>query len=423
MAHAESGRQARAGLATEIVTTGTEILLGDIVDTNAAWMAQQLRDAGINLYYKTTVGDNEARLRAVLELGLTRSDAILVSGGLGPTADDITRQAIAAATGRALVKDARAEETLRARFARFGVEMTENNLQQAFLPEGATLIENPVGTAPGFIVETEAGAIIAMPGVPREMKQMMTAAVLPYLQARAGDIGVIRRRILRTIGIGESMIDSRLRDLMAGANPTVGLAAHAAQADVRIAARAGSSAEADALLDALEADIRARIGETIYSTEPDESIEAAVARLLQARACRVSILESNTAGRVAARMMASTMDYRAVRSAWVVDDPALPQAVRERARGVSTPTEEQARLAAEAVRIESESDYALALLGTAGADEGVFGASQGQTWIGLASAVGSSAVLCPFGGREEYTVIRIGNQALGTLWKELRNSS
>src|SRR5690606_37729704 len=237
MSSSEPGPAATPGLRAEIITTGTEILLGDIVDTNAAWMAQQLREAGINLYYKTTVGDNFGRVRGVLELGLRRSDVILVSGGLGPTADDITRDAIAAATGCPLVLHEGALETLKARFARFGSQMTENNLQQVMIPQGATLIENPVGTAPGFIVETAQGTVIALPGVPREMKHLMTETVLPYLRRRAGNTGIIRRRILRTIGIGESAIDHRLRDLMDSANPTVGLAAHTAQCDVRIAAR------------------------------------------------------------------------------------------------------------------------------------------------------------------------------------------
>ncbi len=246
------------GLTTEIVTTGTEILLGDIVDTNAAWIAQQLREAGVNLYYKTTVGDNEARVRGVIELGMTRSNAIIVTGGLGPTVDDITRQAIAAATGRELILHEGALATLQARFARFGVQMTANNRQQALIPAGALLIENPVGTAPGFIVETERCAVIAVPGVPREMKHLMTESVLPYLRARAGGTGVIRRRILRTFGIGESTIDHLLGELMHGANPTVGLAAHTGQCDIRIAARAATSAETEALLDVIEAEIRAQ---------------------------------------------------------------------------------------------------------------------------------------------------------------------
>ena len=198
----------------EIVTTGTEILLGDIVDTNAAWIAQQLREAGVNLYYKTTVGDNEPRVRGVIEQSMARCDAIIVTGGLGPTVDDITRQAIANATGRTLVLHEGALATLKQRFERFGAQLTENNIQQAYVPQDSILIENPIGTAPGFIVETERCAVIALPGVPREMKRLMADTVLPYLRRKAGESGIIRRRILRTIGIGESTIDVILDDLM-----------------------------------------------------------------------------------------------------------------------------------------------------------------------------------------------------------------
>ena len=210
-----------AGLKAEIVTTGTEILLGEIVDTNAAWIAQQLREAGVNLYFKTTVGDNEARIRSVLALGMSRSDVIICSGGLGPTVDDVTRQAIANVAERPLILHEEALVTLKERFARFGVQMTDNNLQQVYIPEGALLIPNPVGTAPGFIVETATCAIIALPGVPREMKHLMTETVLPYLRARAGHSGIIRRRVLRTIGIGESLIDASLGELLHAANPTL----------------------------------------------------------------------------------------------------------------------------------------------------------------------------------------------------------
>ena len=392
------------------------------MDTNAAWIAQQLRDAGVNLFYKTTVGDNEGRVRGVIELGMSRSDVLIVSGGLGPTVDDITRQAIAAATGRRLILHEGALETLKARFARFGSQMTDNNLQQALIPEGATLIENPVGTAPGFIVETERSAVIALPGVPREMKHLMTETVLPYLRSRAGHTGIIRRRVLRTVGIGESTIDSRLHDLMHGANPTIGLAAHTAQCDVRIAARAESAAAADALLDPLEGEIRKRLDGHIYSTTPEEPFEAVVARLLQGRGAKVALVESNTRGALASRLAAGNAVYAAVAAQYRTDaadlPPSLARALGEEAG--DAPSEAAAVAAATALRAVSVADFALALLGTQGEQEGVYGATSGRTWIGLATAAGTRAVLCPFGGREEYTVTRIGNQALGLLWDALK---
>lgn len=395
------------GISTEIVTTGTEILLGEIVDTNAAWIAQQLRESGINLYYKTTVGDNEARVRAVIELGLSRSDVILVTGGLGPTKDDITRQAIAAATGRTLVLDEGALATLKARFARFGSHMTENNVQQAYIPQGATLIENPVGTAPGFIVETDRGAVIAMPGVPREMKVLMEQSILPYLRERNGNVGVIRRRILRTIGIGESTIDHDLSDLMQLANPTVGLAAHLGQVDVRLTARATTLQEVEALLDKLEADVRSRIGRYVYSTTPDEPFVTVVADLLNRHGVTLALLESNTGGDVAARFHHAGVGAQ-LRQAKTVD--ALPVSA------------ESATDQAEALRRECRVDLALAVVGTMGEDEGVFGTQSGETWLALATGHGAHTARIAYGGREETTVLRVGNSALVLIWRALTQS-
>ena len=395
------------GISTEIVTTGTEILLGEIVDTNAAWIAQQLRESGINLYYKTTVGDNEARVRAVIELALSRSDVILVTGGLGPTKDDITRQAIAAATGRALVLDEGALATLKARFARFGSRMTENNVQQAYIPEGATLIENPVGTAPGFIVENDRGTVIAMPGVPREMKVLMEQSILPYLRKRNGNVGVIRRRILRTIGIGESTIDHELTDLMQLANPTVGLAAHLGQVDVRLTARATTLAEVEQMLDELEADVRSRIDRYVYTTTPDEPFVDVVANLLNQKGVTLGLLESNTDGDVAARLRAAGAGA-VLRRARVLPDEAI------------TTVDEAAAVAlAEELRAESGVDLAVAIVSTGGADEGVFGTRSGETWLARVDEQGAHTARIAYGGREETTVLRVGNSALVLIWRAL----
>ncbi len=418
----EETKPSAQGLRAEIVTTGTEILLGEIVDTNAAWMAQQLRDVGVNLYYKTTVGDNEARVRSVIELGLSRSDVIIVSGGLGPTKDDITRQAIATATGRPLTLDESIVETLRERFARFGSQMTENNLQQAMIPSGAIIVKNPVGTAPGFIVETPRGTVIALPGVPREMKHLMTETVLPYLRRRAGDTGIIRRRVLRTIGIGESMLDDRLGELMNGANPTVGLAAHTAQCDVRITARAASIEEADRMLDELEAEVRRRIGSTIYSSVPEEPFENVVVRQLAAKGMTLAVLESNTLGQIATRLMQVDRSGTTVRARYLTSDALLPRAVAAElaAYDENQPTEELACACAKALCGATGCDLALVLLGTRGEDEGVYGKANGQTWIALASADGVECFVAPYGGNEAYTVTRIGNQALGGVWQKSR---
>jgi nicotinamide-nucleotide amidase len=415
----EGGR----ALSAEIVTTGTEILLGEIVDTNAAWIAQQLRDVGVNLYYKTTVGDNLARVRGVIELCMSRSDVIIVSGGLGPTKDDITRHAIAEATNSPLQMHEGALETLKARFARFGSQMTENNLQQALIPTGATLIENPVGTAPGFIVESATGTVIALPGVPREMKHLMQETVLPYLRERANNQGIIRRRVLRTVGIGESTIDDRLSDFMEWSNPTVGLAAHTAQCDVRITARAATAAEADVMLDSLESAIRERIGQFIYSATSEEPFATVVGRLLQLGGAQIAILESNTAGNLASRLADTTAAQPVIALATTVGAGDVPETIA-RELGTITKAEEYsealaARTAAE-LRTLTGVTYTLSLLGTQGEQEGVYGSTSGRTWIGVATPTRNFAVLVPFGGRDEYTITLIGNNALRLLWQELK---
>lgn len=400
-------------LNAEIVTSGTELLLGDIVDTNAAWIAQQLREAGVNLYYKTTVGDNELRLRGVITLGMTRSDVIIVTGGLGPTVDDITRDAIANATGCPLELHAGALATLQARFARFGATMTDNNRKQALIPRGAILIENPVGTAPGFIVETERCAVIALPGVPREMKQLMTDSVLPYLRARLGSQAVIRRRILRTFGIGESTIDDRLGELLQRSNPTVGLAAQTGQCDIRIAVRAEDAATAEAMLDAIEAEVRRAVGEFIYSTTPGESYESVLTRRLQVAGVTLALLETNTRGALAARLLAAAPDGNLLRKQVVIDVDALPVML-----GVpldATEHQALASYAAQWLRTVSGATLSIALVGGSGADEGVFGLKSGATWLALNDDVAPATIHIAFGGQDDYTHVRIGNHTLAAL--------
>lgn len=415
-----------AAITAEIVTTGTEILLGDIVDTNAAWIAQQLREAGVNLYFKTTVGDNLARIRSVLELSMTRCDVIIVTGGLGPTVDDVTRHAIAEATAHPLQLHEGALATLQARFARFGSQMTENNKQQALIPVGAILIENPVGTAPGFIVETERCAVVALPGVPREMKQLMQDTVLPYLRQKAGEGGIIRRRILRTFGIGESTIDHLLDAMMRQANPTVGLAAHTGQVDVRIAARAETAEQAEALLDAAEAQVRAAIGQYVYTTTPGEAFEGVVAQELRNANARVALFETNTQGALAGRLAAAgAADENAdlVAKTAVLGRDALDSGLETLVSAALSDSErrEQAAVAATQWLLgESEKGprvVAVALVGTSGPDEGVFGKQPGETWLAVNDGLHIVTERIGFGGADDYTTVRIGNQALAALRK------
>ncbi len=285
----------------EVISIGTELLLGEIVDTNAVHIARQLRTIGLDLHYMTTVGDNLDRITQVIDTALGRVDVIITTGGLGPTVDDVTREAVARATGRNLVLNSDLLAEIEAFFARLGRRMSENNRRQAYIPEGAIPVPNPVGTAPSFILETERGVVISLPGVPREMKHLLEHAIIPYLRDRFHLQAIIKSKILRTVGLGESDIDARIGDLMTSTNPTVGLAAHAGQTDVRIAAKAATEEEADRLIAEMEAQVRERLGDFIYG-EGEETVEEVVVRLLRARGWRLAVAQSGPDSGVIARL-------------------------------------------------------------------------------------------------------------------------
>lgn len=283
----------------EIVMTGSELLLGEIVDTNATMIAKMLRNIGLDLYYKTTVGDNEERITQVLNLALDRSPVVITSGGLGPTVDDVTRQGVANATGRKLVYSTELEAQIAARFRSFGREMAENNKRQAYIPAGALPLPNPIGTAPCFLSEDTRGRgfIISLPGVPRELEYMMTHTVVPLLVERMGGAKIIKARILRTCAVGESNVDRGISDLMTERNPTVGLSAHAGQTDVRITAKADTEAEADALIATMEARVRERLGVAIYGVDK-ETVAEVVGRLLVEKGLKLGLVDTLTGGQL-----------------------------------------------------------------------------------------------------------------------------
>jgi len=274
----------------EILTIGTELLLGEILDSNAQYLALQLRDAGIDLYWTSTVGDNEKRIAQAIQLALTRSDILICTGGLGPTIDDMTREAIAQAVDRDLEFQESLWQQIRERFARFGHEPSENNKRQAYIPSDAIPIDNPVGSAPAFIVEQEGKVIIALPGVPKEMSRLMQDSVLPYLSQKFGSDFVIRSRILHTAGVGESIIDEKIADLEESANPTLGMAAHAGAVDLRLTAKSKSLEEAEASLDELEAKIRERIDDWIYGVD-GQTLASAIKALLDSKNWQIALLE------------------------------------------------------------------------------------------------------------------------------------
>jgi nicotinamide-nucleotide amidase len=291
----------------EIITIGTEILLGEIVDTNARFIARQLRDAGIDLYRKTTVGDNAARIATAIQQAMESSDIIITTGGLGPTIDDPTRGAVALALETETEYRPELWEQIKTRFERFGRIPTENNKRQAYVPVGATAVENPVGTAPAFISERDMCSIIALPGVPREMEYLLINTVLPYLKVRYSFTGIIKARIIHTAGIGESQIDEMITDLETLHNPTVGLAAHSGQVDVRITAKADTETEADVLIQEIEIQLRNRLGDWIYGAD-EETLEKAALQALQKKGWRLTVVEAGLGGELIRRLASGSED-------------------------------------------------------------------------------------------------------------------
>lgn len=371
----------------EIVAIGSELLLGQIVDTNSAWMAQRLTALGINLFYKTVVGDNPGRMREVITRALERSDVVITSGGLGPTQDDLTREIVAEVTGRKLVRDPILLEQVNQRFRRRGMAMTPNNERQAYVPEGAIPVENPNGTAPSFIVEDPRGVIYALPGVPFELKWLFDNEVTPYLRKKFNLAEIITYRVLKVVGIGESAVDDRIGHLIANSsNPTVGVLAHPGQVDVRITAKAASMDVALKLIAPLEAEVRQKLGHHVFAVD-EETMEDVVGRLLKEKNKTIAVYEDLTGGLVAERLQKASSD-RFVEGIIGAGPSSMrrllkfsrrPGALDELLTEPSSLTDELAW----AVRAQAESDLGLALHALPDPEEKVVNMARGQTFIAI----------------------------------------
>jgi len=275
--------------AAELIAIGTELLLGEIQDTNTRYLARALRDLGVDIYRATIVGDNEERIATAIREAMQRCQIILTTGGLGPTVDDPTRAAVALALDVDTEFRPELWEQIQNRFQRFGRAPSENNRRQAWIPAGSIPIENPVGTAPAFICETVNSCIICVPGVPREMEYLVQNVVLPYLRDRFQLTGTIKARVLHIAGLGESMVDELIGDLEVNPNPTVGLLAHPGQVDVRITAKSTSHEEADRMIAEMESRIRERITEGLYGAD-QETLENTVIQSLRDHGWNLALL-------------------------------------------------------------------------------------------------------------------------------------
>lgn len=286
----------------EVVAVGTELLLGQIVNGNAASIGRRLADEGYDAHYQVVVGDNLARLTSAIVTAMGRADAVILTGGIGPTPDDLTREAVCAATGRALAFSEDYADFLRSRWAATGRVMPESNLRQAEYPEGAEQLPNPKGTAPGIALSHEDTWIFALPGVPEEMEGLLDGEVLPRLRAEAGGPQILRSRLLRTWGMSESQVAEVLDDLYRGSvNPSVAFLASAGEIKVRISAKGDGDAEVERLIEPLEQEVRRRLGERVFAAD-DETIEMVVLRMVEERGWTLATAESATGGLVAARL-------------------------------------------------------------------------------------------------------------------------
>jgi nicotinamide-nucleotide amidase len=410
----------------ELLSVGTELLLGQIVDTNAAYLAGKLSELGISVYHKTTVGDNAERLAAALRISLGRSDVVLATGGLGPTEDDITAAAVAEVMEVGLVKDEATAERIRS-FARFrGVKLLDSLLKQALVPRGAQVIPNPVGTAPGFIISRESKTVITLPGVPTEMRAMAEQSVFPYLADRVeeGAASVIVSRLLRIAGMGESQAEAEISDLIRQqTNPTIAPLAKTHEVFLRVTARAPNRAAAEQMIAPVEAEIRERLGGHVYGAD-DESLEAVVGDMLSDAGLTLAVAESCTGGLIGHRItnVPGSSDY------FVASVTAYSNDTKTRLLGVAEDTLRQygavsaatAAAMAEGVRTALGADIGLAVTGIAGPGGGTPEKPVGLVYLGLADDSETTTEELRLRGDRPMIKERAAQMALYLLYRALR---
>ncbi len=370
----------------EIIAVGTELLLGQIVDTNSSWIGENLALAGIDSHFQTKVGDNLDRMIACMRIALDRSDAVIMCGGLGPTQDDITREALAEVMGRRLIRRPEIGEKIKAMFEGRGRKMAPSNLRQADVPEGASLIKEMPGTAPGLICPIGDQVIYAVPGVPHEMRTMMIGSILPDLKQRADVTSVIKSRVLRTWGYTESgladLLAARIEELDRLGNPTLAFQASGIEGiKVRITAKAGDDELAERIIGDEEARLRPMLDHYVFGTDA-ETMESVVLALLRERGLTLAVAESITGGLVGNRLSAISGAADIFQGSLLVNNPAIRTALLGTPVGPDV-TPDTARSMAKAVQRLFKTDIGLAATGVLGPD-GKEGQEPGTVWLGLA---------------------------------------
>lgn len=388
----------------ELISVGTEILLGEILDTNSQYIASRLPAIGIDLYHQSTVGDNLGRISEAIERGLQRSDVVLMTGGLGPTDDDLTREAIAQVLGETMFVDSEAERRLRAFFTVRGVTFPERNVKQTMLVPSATAIPNPRGTAPGWWVEKntstdspgETQYIIAMPGPPSEMQRMWEQEVEPKLMKLAAG-GVLVSRVLKTIGVGESHIDEMVAPLLHSTNPTIGVYAKPDGVYLRLAAKADSQEHAWVLLAPVEEEARRILGTIVWGADND-TLEGVVGEMLRERSLTLATMESATGGLLASTITDVPGSSIYFRGGYVAYTGRMKMSLGVSAELIEkhgTVSAEVAGDMARAARASLDADYGLAVTGVAGPDE-LEGAPPGTMHIAVHGGLGAEHISYTF---------------------------
>ena len=406
----------------ELIMIGTELLLGEVVDTNATFLARNLADLGIDVFYKSTVGDNFERVSGVLLQALGRSDVMIISGGLGPTDDDLTREVVSQITGRPLVVDEGVlgdiEDWFAQRYSHSA--MPAHNRKQALFPSGSQIIPNPVGTAPGFCLEKDGKMIIALPGVPQELQAMFSASVAPVLKQRnSGQVLVTRN--LHFVGIGESSLEELLADLLSEqTNPTLALYASGGTVRVRMAMKADTQEAGLELISPLEQEIRLRTTDYLYGTD-GESLEQVVAQILLDRQLKLALAESCTGGLIGHRLTSVPGSSGFLNRGYVVysnqakmEDLGVKQTTLNRFGAVS---EQTAREMAEGARLRAGADFGLAVTGIAGPGGGTPAKPVGLVYISLASSGDTIVQQHLWKGTREQIKNRTALMALRLLWQ------
>jgi competence/damage-inducible protein CinA-like protein len=406
----------------EIIATGTELLTGGSIDTNSVFLSEELMLVGLETAFKTVVGDDERDIEEALKRALERVDAVIITGGLGPTEDDITRKVIAKITKKRLVLNEDALKAIHARLAGRGKEVVIPNERQALVPVGARLLQNPAGIAPGFYLDEGGPFLAVLPGVPQEMRAMFNEGLKPALVHRFGGKSFIRRRVLRTCGMSESAVNQAIQDIMRRGESIVGLSVKGTGVDVRIIARGSTAEHSQMLIDRAEAAVREKLGDAVYGVDGVE-LEEVVGALLKQRRLTISIAESCTGGLIGARItnISGSSEYFE-RAAIVYSNLAktemlgVPKDLIERRGAVSS---EVAAAMAEGIRQAARTTLGLSITGIAGPEGGTEKKPVGLVYTALASPQGVKTTEHRFLGNREQIRLRASQMALDMVRRYL----